>query len=365
MLGGKSKAAIFSEVGKKLEILEFNLPGELEKGAALCKVTMSTICGSDLHTISGRRNEPLPLILGHEIIGTIVALGEGLELDGFGNKLEIGDRVTWTIMASCGKCFYCKNGLPQKCEKLLKYGHTCSNLPPHLSGGYAEYIYLYPGTVIFKIPESISDEIATPANCALSTTINAAETIGLNEGETLLIQGAGLLGLNLVALAIEAGVKKVFIADIQQSRLDMAKRFGADVCLNLKDLTSDEVVSQIRAQTGGYGVDVAIEVCGSGKAVPQAVQALRIGGRYLIAGLVTPGSNLDIDGNQLTRKYLTIKGIHNYHPKHLGLALKFLEKHSAKYPFGELVGKVYPLSQINEAVKEASSGEFVRIGVRT
>jgi len=348
-----------------LEIREFNLPDKIEKGAALCKVTMSTICGSDLHTINGRRNEPLPLILGHEIIGTIVALGEGLEYDGLGNKLAIGDRVTWTIMASCGNCYYCRNGLPQKCEKLAKYGHTCSTQPPHLTGGYAEYIYLFSGTVIYKIPESISDEIATPANCALSTSINAVETIGLQEGETVLIQGAGLLGLNLVALAVEAGAKKVFITDVMQSRLDLAKRFGAHVCLNLKDLSPDEVVSQIRAHTGGYGADVAIEVCGVSKVVPQAVQALRIGGRYLVAGLVTPGSNLDIDGNQLTRKYLTVKGIHNYHPKHLGMALKFLEKYSGKYPFGELVGKVFPLSQINEAIKEASSGEFVRVGVRT
>ena len=360
----KCKAAVFSKIGKTLEILQFDLPDKIEQGAALCKVTMSTICGSDLHTINGRRSEPLPLILGHEIIGKIEALGDRLMHDGFGNKLEVNDRVTWTIMASCGKCFFCKNGLPQKCEKLLKYGHTSSDQPPHLTGGYAEYIYLFRGTVIYKIPDNISDEIATPANCALSTSINAVETIGLHKGETVLIQGAGLLGLNLIALAIEAGAKKIFITDVMQSRLDLAKRFGADFCLNLKDLTPEEVVSQIRNHTNGYGVDVAFEVCGVKKAVPQAVQALRIGGRYLIAGLVTPGSELEIDGNQLTRKYLTLKGIHNYNPEHLGMALKFLEKYSGKYPYDELVGKVFPLSQINEAIEIASTGEFIRIGVR-
>jgi putative phosphonate catabolism associated alcohol dehydrogenase len=360
----KCKAAVFSKVGKALEIIQFNIPEKIENGAALCKVTMSTICGSDLHTINGRRSEPLPLILGHEIIGKIEVLGEGLLHDGFGNKLKVNDRVTWTIMASCGECYFCNNGLPQKCEKLLKYGHTSCDQPPHITGGYAEYIYLFPGTVIYKIPGNISDEIATPANCALSTSINAVESIGLQKDETVLIQGAGLLGLNLIALAKEAGAKKIFITDVMQNRLDLAAKFGADVCLNLKDLATEEVIVQIRNQTGGYGVDVAFEVCGVKKAVTQAVQALRIGGRYLIAGLVTPGSELDIDGNQLTRKYLTIKGIHNYNPEHLGMALMFLEKYSGKYPFGELVGRVFPLTEINKAIESASTGEYVRIGVR-
>lgn len=365
MLGRECNSAVFADVGKPLEIRQFGLPDTLEPRAALCKIKMSTICGSDLHTISGRRVEPAPLILGHEIIGEIVALGSGLELDGFGDKLQIGDRVSWSIMASCGECFYCRLDLPQKCEKLRKYGHTCCNETPHLTGGYAEYIYLFPGTAIYKIPASISDEIATPANCALSTVINAVETIGLNKGEAVLIQGAGLLGLNLVALAVEAGAKKIFVTDVLQSRLDLAARFGADLCINVKDLSCEEIVSQIHDHTGGYGVDVAFEICGVKAAVSQAMESLRIGGRYLLAGLVTPGSDLGIDGNQLTRKYLTVKGIHNYNPKHLGMALKFLEKYSQKYPYNELVGKIFSLSMINEAVELASTGKYIRIGVTT
>ena len=359
------RAAVFSEVGKPLEMRKFTLTHKLEPRGALCKVKMSTICGSDLHTIRGRRTEPAPLILGHEIIGEVVAVGNDLRNDGFGETLGVGDRITWSIMASCGRCFYCKLDLPQKCEKLRKYGHTCCNEPPHLTGGYAEYIYLFGGTAIYKIPVSIPDEIATPANCALSTVINAVETIGLHKGDTVLIQGAGLLGLNLVALAVEAGAKKICVTDVLQSRLDLAGRFGADLCVNAKDFTCKEIASQIRGQTDGYGVDVAFEVCGVKEAVGLAVESLRIGGRYLIAGLVTPGSHLDIDGNQITRKYLTVKGIHNYNPKHLGMALKFLEKCSQKYPYDELVGKVFSLSRINEAVESASTGKHIRIGIRT
>ena len=193
-----ARAAVFSEVGRPLQIQEFRVPQDIEPGAALCKVRMSTICGSDLHTISGRRREPTPIILGHEIIGEVVALGDGLERDGFGDELRVGDRVTWSIMASCGDCFYCNLDLPQKCESLRKYGHTSCDESPHLTGGYAELVYLWPGTAIFRVPDALPDEVATPANCALATVVNGMDAIGLAAGETVLIQGAGLLGLNLV-----------------------------------------------------------------------------------------------------------------------------------------------------------------------
>ena len=90
---------------------------------------------------------------------------------------------------------------------------------PHLTGGYAEYIYLHPGTVVFRIPSSVSDKAATPANCALSTMVHAAEASGLARGETVLVQGAGMLGLNLVALAREAGAAKIIVTDAKQGTL--------------------------------------------------------------------------------------------------------------------------------------------------
>lgn len=361
------KAAVFEKVGKPIEIQEFEVPKELEPRAALCKVTFSTICGSDLHTIKGRRTEPTPLILGHEIVGELVALGNGLSEDGFGNKLQVGDRVSWTIMASCGHCYYCKKNLPQKCESLKKYGHTAHDDPgikSGLVGGYGEYVYILPGTTLFKVPAVLSDEVATPANCALSTVVNAVDTIGIEQGDFVVVQGAGLLGLNAVALAFEAGAKEVISTDVVDSRLQMAKRFGATKTVNIKTVPFEKMKKEILKSTGGRGVDVVIEVSGVKDVTREAVELLRIGGRYLIAGLVTPGSMLDIDGNQVTRKYLTIKGIHNYRPDHLGKAILFLEKHHAKYPFDELVGITFPLNKINEAMELSETGKYIRVGVK-
>ena len=355
--------AVFHKAGEPLVIEQFEVPRNLEPGAALCSVRMSTICGSDLHTIGGRRKEPTPIILGHEIIGDVVALGADLNRDWFGNPLNVGDRVTWSIMASCGDCFYCSRHLPQKCERLRKYGHLSCSEWPHLTGGYAQYICLFPGTAIFKIPETVSDEIATPANCALSTVINAAEAIGLHDGEIILIQGAGLLGINLAALAVDAGAEKIFMTDVNPRRLELAEEFGADHCINVGDLADEDFLSIIRDNTGGHGVDVAFEVCGAVAAFGMAIQALRIGGRYLMAGMVSPGSNFDMDGNQLTRKCLTIKGVHNYRPEHLGRAIRFLEEHTGQLPYDRLVGHKFALTEINDAVKTAASGQYIRVAI--
>ncbi len=237
------KAAVFNKVGEDISLKDFSLPEKIENKAALVKVRFSTICGSDLHTISGRRVEPTPLILGHEIIGDIVKLGDDLVYDGQGEKLEIGDRISWTIMASCGDCYFCRNNLPQKCVDLKKYGHTSiddKDVKSSLLGGYGEYVYIIPGTTVYKVPENISDEIAAPANCALSTVMNAVETIGINQGDIVLIQGGGLLGLNACAIAKEAGAAEIILTDIIDSRLELAKKFGATKTLNIKDIDLKE-----------------------------------------------------------------------------------------------------------------------------
>ena len=366
-ISDRCNAAVFEKVGEDIKLMNFSLPERIERKAALVKVRFSTICGSDLHTISGRRTEPTPLILGHEIVGEIVETGDDLVYDGYGEKLNIGDRISWTIMASCGECFFCRNNLPQKCVKLKKYGHTSiedQDVKSPLLGGYGEYVYILPGTTVFKVPENLSDEIAAPANCALSTVMNAVETISIRKGDIVLIQGGGLLGLNACALASEAGADEIILTDILDSRLETAKKFGATKTLNIKDVDLKEFAMLIDVVTGKRGADVCIEVCGAKTAPQQAVEALRTGGRYLIAGLVTPGSILDIDANQVTRKCLTIKGIHNYRPDHLGMSLKFLEKNYRKYPFEEIVKLSYPLDEINQAVKTASTGEYIRVGIK-
>jgi len=359
----KARAALFPGAGKPFEIREFALT-EAEPGSILVKVTISTICGSDLHTWQGRRKAPVPVILGHEIVGQVAEPGKGVGCDNMGNRLSVGDRITWTIMASCGRCYFCAmKGLPQKCLSLFKYGHESSEKAPHLNGGLAEYIYLRPGTGIFKIPEGLRDEEVAPINCALATVVGGLETIGVERGDNVVIQGAGMLGINAAALLRESGAGKIISLDVDAGRLQVAGRFGADEIIDVSKKTPTEVIGQVRDITGGYGADVVVEVSGCPEVIPQGIEMLRIGGRYALIGTVFPRADFTLDGYSLTTKMITVKGIHNYQSRHLGLALRFVEKTRSKYPFAELITHRFGLEEVEQAFEASKSGEAIRVAV--
>ena len=151
----------FHGTGTPFEICEVPVP--VTSDNMLIRVSLSTICGSDLHTVLGRRGADTPCVLGHEAVGTIAAPTPLRSATG--EPLHEGDRVTWSLMASCGRCEYCTSRkLPQKCEVLFKYGHARSEGATTLSGGFATHILLQPGTAVYHIPENITD-----AEAVLST----------------------------------------------------------------------------------------------------------------------------------------------------------------------------------------------------
>jgi len=353
-----SRAAIFDGPGRPIRIESFPLP-DPPPGHILARVRMTTICGSDLHSVSGRRIEPTPLVLGHEVVAEVAALGEDVTRSATGEPLKEGDRISFTIMASCGRCVNCQGGLPQKCESLFKYGHSPATDALPLSGGLAEYIYLRPGTAVFHIPAVLSDPVACPANCALATVINGLEAIGVEEGERVLVQGGGLLGQYSVALLKERGVSETVVTDIDEGRLEMARRFGADRVFNVKGMGGEEMVKAL----GEGRFNSVVEVCGDPGAVWPGLRALALRGRYVIIGLVCAGSNFTIDGNTVARNYLTIKGIHNYAPEHLATALEFLERTRLRFPYREIVCRVLPLSQVQHAFEMAAKRKGLRIAV--
>ena len=191
--------------GTPLELSEFPTP-EPAGAEVLVEVIACTLCGSDLHTMSGRRIEPVPTVLGHEILGRIVAFGPAAaRRDAAGQPLGLGDRVTWAIVASCGECFFCRRSLPQKCERRVKYGHEALAPRRDLTGGLAEHCVLAPGSAIFRVPDRLPDEAACPANCATATVAGAIEAAGDLAGRSVLIMGCGMLGVTASAWAASLG----------------------------------------------------------------------------------------------------------------------------------------------------------------
>lgn len=328
------------------------------------RITCCTLCGSDLHTYLGNRIGPAPSVLGHEAIGTIVAFGPCKQpCDGNGGPLKIGDRVSWAVAASCGECFFCRHELPQKCERLFKYGHEmCAGDHP-LSGGLSEFCHLARGTAIFRVPAEIPDAVASSANCATATTAAAIRAAGGCNGKTVLIQGAGLLGLTAAAMARTDGAERVIVADIDAERLATAKRFGADVFIDVAR-EPESLADAVRAATDNRGADVIFEMSGSAVAMQQGLLLLRTGGCYILVGAVKPVGTIPLDAEQVVRRMWTLRGVHNYAPIDLANAIEFLAKHWNRFPFTEMVSGEFSLDRADDAFQQMLATGAIRIAVR-
>ena len=203
----------------------------VQRGEVLVRVTMSTICRSDIHSYEGRRPNPCPGILGHEIIGIIEEIGARTSSwTCAATRSKVGDRITWSEYFFDGQCYYREVlDMPQKCHGVRKYGHDLAEEDPHFLGGFAEYCYILPGTWILKLPDELSDEEATPLNCGVATMASVTEAAEIALGDTVVIQGLGLLGLYGAAMAKARGARCVIGLDaVAEPALNVAKKFGAD-----------------------------------------------------------------------------------------------------------------------------------------
>ncbi|MFC0451212.1 zinc-binding dehydrogenase [Rhodococcus jostii] len=314
-----TRAAIWT--GDTMTVRDVPVP-LLAPGEVLVRVGLATVCGSDLHTVSGRRPGACPSILGHEAVGHVIAVGG----DAAGESVTVGERIVWSVTVACGHCPRCRVGFTAKCTNVRKTGHEAFEGDWALSGSYAEHIILPPGTTIVPVPPHLPDAVAAPAACATATVMAALDAAGDVTGRRVLICGAGMLGVTAAAACAEAGAH-VRITDINPQRLTLAHRFGA------KD-------------DDGTDVDVAVDFSGSADAVAGALGRLGIGGRLVLAGSVSPGPAIAVDPEAVVRRWLTITGVHNYEPRHLTHAVAFLTRTSEQFPWEDLVAEPVPLDDI-------------------
>lgn len=371
---GTALAAVFHGPGQPHEMREISIPDKLREGELLVKLDCATICGSDLHTFTGKRSEPLPLVLGHEGVGRIERVGQdifsGVRPRHYSWKLREGDRVTFSVADSCGVCPECSlHKLPQKCISLMKYGHTKVSDGTGLNGTYATHILLRRGTHVVPLPTGLTSRVASPANCALATVVNALDMGRLprfGSNNSAVVQGAGLLGIYAVAwLRKRVGMEKVFCFDVHPERLKTAERFGAiPMLVEGGEEEANERAKQVRSWCP-RGVDLVVEMTGTRHVVTEGVSLLRNGGHYSFCGMVHPNSQLStLTGETIIRKCLTIRGVHNYTPWNLSEAVDFLAEHQRDLPFESVLSPShYKLSQIEKAFEEASSGKSCRVVV--
>ena len=319
------------------------------------RVLATTICGSDLHTWEGRRHADVPTVLGHEIVGEVVASGPGCaDRDLRGRPLAVGSRVTWGIVASCGACRPCTEGWPQKCRRGIKYGHERAEGRRTLTGGLATHCLLAPGTTVLAIDDALPTAVVCPASCATATVARAVAACGGLHGAVIGVTGCGMLGLTACAMATVAGARVVAV-EPDPVRRTLASRFGAVDALHPADFCAGV------GQAAPDGLHAVIEVSGNNAAFGSALEGLRIGGTMVLVGAVAPAADVPVSLESIVRRCLTIRGIHNYGPSDLVAAIDFLERHHDDFPFAELVSAWYPLDEVEAAFTAAP--RRVRVGI--
>ena len=339
----------------------------------LVRVTMATICGSDLHTWRGEMAnlgpgsaKPAGMVPGHEMTGRIEALGAEWTSDTLGRPLKEGDRVAFSFFNPCGKCWACLSNTA-RCPNRYRL-RAPADTAPHFHGAYAEYHVVKPGQWVFKVPDELPDELVAPANCALSQVLYALHRIGIWLGDTVVIQGAGGLGLYATAVAKEMGAGQVVVVDRIPERLALAREFGADVTINLDEVPEEaERVKLVKDLTQGQGADVALEVAGVPSIVQEGLDLLRYGGRYCLVGNIVPRVTGEIVPHDIVRLSRQVLGVVGYEGWVLPRALDFLARTRHRYPFHKLVSHCYPLEEINRAFEEAdwalSQGKVTRAAI--
>lgn len=354
----RAQAAVFSGTPKSIAVTEVDV---LEPAGAeiLVRVLGSTLCGSDLHTFEGRRDVACPTILGHEIVGQIVAAGPVAALrDLNGAPLKSGDRVTWTIVANCGTCFFCERDLPQKCLHAVKYGHEQLKPGGFLRGGLADYCHLAAGTSIIRLPEAFPVSIACPASCATATVSAALEAAGSAPQAAVCITGAGMLGLTACAMARARGAEIICCVEPDPARRERARKFGATHAIAPAEIHQIPDEPRLR-----HGFDLLLEFSGVSAAFSLVWPRIRIGGAAILVGSVFPAAPVPLALEQIVRRQLTVRGVHNYAPRHLAAAVQFLIEHQHLVPWGELVEHWFSLNDVAAAFELGADPSQIRIGV--
>lgn len=351
---GVTRAAVLHEFGAPLVIEEIPLPGELEPGALLVEVVASTLCGTDVHAAWGELSLPveLPVILGHEMVGRVIQMGSGADVDSVGQPLRVGDRVIWAH-AFCGQCASCTSKMPAVCSNSVRYGFQSPRRFPYAAGGHAAHCYVFPRSGRVKVPDVVPDSWASMAACALRTVVNAVRRAGpIDATSRVVVQGCGPLGVLATGMLRVGGAGQVITIGGPDERRAIASEFGADDTIGLEG-DGDERVAQIRDRTGG-GPDVVFDFTGNPPAFAEGVAMLRTGGRYVVVGQLGTGT-VAFPPGAITTKNLTVQGVMSADIEHYHGGLKFLERHHDTLPFDRVISNRYALDDINTAMARMKS----------
>jgi len=365
----------------RYELRDYPLP-EPGPGCVLVKMELSGVCGTDKHAYQGfitqyagtgaPKQLPFPIIQGHENVGTVAAIGgDGRYTDFDGIPLKVGDRVVVGANVVCGTCYYCHRDFPYYCcENMVDYGNNMSAAtPPHLFGGWAEYIYIVPGSFLVRVPDELPSEIAVLTEVmAVAVGLDRAKQFSAVPNESFLfddsvvVLGVGPLGMCFLIKARMLGAGTIIAIDLSSYRLERAKRLGADHTLTAAATTVPERVAAIRDLTHGRGADVVVECAGVPQVIPEALDMLRVGGMLVEAGNFADLGEVSINPHRhLCSKSVRILGVGGEEPASYGASLRQMARYMRQYPLRDFVSHRYPLREVEAAVQKAIAPDSMKV----
>ena len=327
----------------------------------MLRTKYSEVCGTDVHLHEGRLSGvPYPLIPGHVSIGHLAAI-RGTVRDIEGVPFKEGDLVTFLdVHETCGRCYECLvTKQTTRCPHRKVYGITYGAEDGPL-GGWADYIWMKPGVQLLRIPDGIDARSFIAGGCGLVTSVHAIERGEVRLGASVVVLGAGPVGLAAAALARLSGADPVIVIGDPESRRSHALAMGATHVIGL-DVPPTERVTRVRDWTAGHGADVVIEAAGDPRAVTDALDLVRDGGRVVIAGQYTDHGDVALNPHrQINRKHVEIRGCWGSDYSHFHRALRVLTSHGGRLPWSGAISASYTLEQANEALLAVARRDVVK-----
>ena len=352
---------------KKIEVKEFAIP-EVGPDDILVKVEGCGVCGTDVHEW---RQDPfgiIPVTLGHEGTGEIIALGKNVKFDTAGNPIKVGDKLVTSVI-SCGECFVCRNhpANTNLCDKQGVFGLIPHNDKNPLTGWFATHLLISgKGSTYFVVNDlDLKERMLLELACVCVHALKRANQTGLiNFNSKVLVQGLGPVGLVMISVLRAAGVNHIVAIDGTPKRLEMAKKLGAKTVISFKEITSlEERVKIVKKACNGVGVDFAFQCTGAPMAAKDIYEYIRRGGGMCEMGFFVNNGEYSVNPHfAMCNKEITIVGSWDYSADDYPTTMAFLRQaREMNIPIKELITHTFPLDKLNEAMEVNVSQQGIKI----
>ncbi len=352
---------------KKIEVKEYPIPA-LEDNDILVKVEGCGVCGTDVHEWRADPFGIIPVTLGHEGTGEIIALGKNVKTDTAGNPIKVGDKIVTSVI-SCGDCYICRNqpANTNLCDKQGVFGLIPHSDAQPLTGWFATHLLIRgKGATYFVVNDlDLKERMLLELACVCVHALKRANSTGLiNFNSKVLVQGLGPVGLVMISVLRAAGVNHIVAIDGAPKRLEMAKKLGAKTVISFKEVTTlEERVAMVKRAANGVGVDFAFQCTGAPMAAKDIYEYIRRGGGMCEMGFFVNNGEYTVNPHfAMCNKEITIVGSWDYSADDYPTTMAFLRQaREMNIPIKELITHTFPLDKLNEAMEVNISQQGIKI----